>query len=108
MGFVIADRIGIPHFARAFLTHPVSDYYIDGLWHLDEFFVMKHLDIVEQMMNYSCEADSDTLVWPRSVHGTLMARVAYASLQQRFPSVSWVSGFGVRLFRLSGQPLFGG
>ncbi|KAL8479161.1 hypothetical protein ACS0TY_026136 [Phlomoides rotata] len=47
MDFVIADRIGIPHFARAFLTHPVSDYYIDGSWHLDKFFVMKHLDIVE-------------------------------------------------------------
>ncbi|KAL8512953.1 hypothetical protein ACS0TY_019205 [Phlomoides rotata] len=50
---------------------------------------MKHLDIVEQTMNYSFEANSDTLVWPRSVHGTLIARVAYASLQQRFPLVSW-------------------
>ncbi|KAL8525168.1 hypothetical protein ACS0TY_014697 [Phlomoides rotata] len=41
------------------------------------------------MMNYSCEADSDTLVWPRSMHGILTARVAYAGIQQRFPSVSW-------------------
>ncbi|KAL8463491.1 hypothetical protein ACS0TY_034224 [Phlomoides rotata] len=72
------------------LTSLISRVRLIGFWvHLDEFFVTKHLDIVEQMMNYSCEADSDTLVWPRSVHGMLTARVAHASLQQRFPSVSW-------------------
>ncbi|KAL8479156.1 hypothetical protein ACS0TY_026131 [Phlomoides rotata] len=82
--------IGIPHFARRFLAFPVSDYFFDDFWHFDEFFVMKHMDIVEDMIHYSCEVDSDTLIWPRSVHVvTLTSKVAYAGLQQRFPSVSW-------------------
>ncbi|KAL8463828.1 hypothetical protein ACS0TY_033684 [Phlomoides rotata] len=89
MGYIIADRIGIPHFAKEFLAFSVSDYYFDGAWHLDEFFVMKHMDIVEDMLWYSCKADSDTLVWPHSVHGTLTSKVAYAGLQQRYPMVSW-------------------
>ncbi|KAL8480977.1 hypothetical protein ACS0TY_027492 [Phlomoides rotata] len=72
--------IGIPHFAREFLGFTVSDYYFDGVWHLDEFFVMKHLEIVEDMMHYSCDADSDFLVWPHSVHGSLSTKVAYAGL----------------------------
>ncbi|KAL8472978.1 hypothetical protein ACS0TY_029984 [Phlomoides rotata] len=89
MGYIIADRICIPHFAREFLAYSVSDYYFDGAWHLDEFFVMKHMDIVKDMMHYSCDADSDTLVWPHSVHGSLTTKVAYAGLQQRYSIVSW-------------------
>ncbi|KAL8499339.1 hypothetical protein ACS0TY_022354 [Phlomoides rotata] len=89
MGYIIADRIGIPHFAREILGFLVSDYYFVGSWHLDEFFMMKHLDIVEDMMHYSCDADSDTLVWPRSVHDSLWTKLAYAGLQKRYPVISW-------------------
>ncbi|KAL8502815.1 hypothetical protein ACS0TY_021804 [Phlomoides rotata] len=91
MGYIITDRISIPHFDREFLGFTVNDYYFDGAWHLDEFFVMKHLEIeiIEDMMNYSCDADSDFLVWPHSVHGSLSTKVAYAGLQQRYPIVSW-------------------
>ncbi|KAL8511004.1 hypothetical protein ACS0TY_017724 [Phlomoides rotata] len=89
MGYIISDRIGIPHFAREFLGFTVSDYYFDGAWHLDEFFVMKHLEIVEDIMHYSYDADSDFLVWPHSVHCSLSTKVAYAGLQQRYPIVSW-------------------
>ncbi|KAL8483873.1 hypothetical protein ACS0TY_026525 [Phlomoides rotata] len=72
-----------------FLGFTVSDYYFDGVWHLDEFFVMKHLEIVEDIMNYSCDAESDFLVWSHSVHDSLSTKVAYSGLQQRYPMVTW-------------------
>ncbi|KAL8479299.1 hypothetical protein ACS0TY_026238 [Phlomoides rotata] len=48
---------------------------------------MKHMDIVQDILHYSCEAD--IMVWHLKVHGTLSARGAYCAAQQHFPEVSW-------------------
>ncbi|KAL8472997.1 hypothetical protein ACS0TY_030000 [Phlomoides rotata] len=90
LGYTLADRLGIPHFVREFLDYSVANYYFNGAWHLDDFFVMKHLDIVQDILNYSCEADEDTLVWPLELHGSLSAKGAYRTAQHHFWEVSWV------------------
>ncbi|KAL8555834.1 hypothetical protein ACS0TY_003595 [Phlomoides rotata] len=89
LGYSLADRLGIPHFVRDFLDFTVADYFFDGAWHLGELFVMKHKDIVQDILNHSCEADDDTLVWPLEMHGDISAKGAYRAAQNHFPEVSW-------------------
>ncbi|KAL8557752.1 hypothetical protein ACS0TY_005020 [Phlomoides rotata] len=50
---------------------------------------MKHMDIVQDMLHYSCEAEDDTLVWPMELHGEINAKGAYRAAQHHFPEVSW-------------------
>ncbi|KAL8503819.1 hypothetical protein ACS0TY_022514 [Phlomoides rotata] len=89
LGYSIADRLGIPCFVREFLNFSVADYFCYDSWHLDEFFVMKHMDIIQDILKYSCEADEDTLVWPHELHGHISSRGAFRSLRPHFPEVNW-------------------
>ncbi|KAL8528762.1 hypothetical protein ACS0TY_006280 [Phlomoides rotata] len=50
LGYVIADRLGIPTFVRDFLGFLILDYFCNDTWHLDELFVMKYLNIVEDIL----------------------------------------------------------
>ncbi|KAL8520609.1 hypothetical protein ACS0TY_011229 [Phlomoides rotata] len=89
LGYVIGDRNGIPYFVREFLEFSVLDYFYEDTWHLDVFFVMKHLNIVEDILRYTCEADHDTLIWPFTIHGDLNAKMTYNNIQAKFPKVTW-------------------
>ncbi|KAL8509015.1 hypothetical protein ACS0TY_016271 [Phlomoides rotata] len=95
LGYSIADRLGIPNFVRDYLDFSVTDYFFDDAWHLDELFVTKHMDIVQDILHYSCEAEDDTLVWPLELHGEIRAKGAYRAAQHHFPEVSlgkWIWG----------------
>ncbi|KAL8547773.1 hypothetical protein ACS0TY_007202 [Phlomoides rotata] len=85
LGYVITDRIGIPQFVREFIDFTVSDYFYNESWHLDELFVIKYLDIIEDIMKYTCEAEHDTLIWPFTIHGDLSSKAAYRGIQPHFP-----------------------
>ncbi|KAL8463486.1 hypothetical protein ACS0TY_034218 [Phlomoides rotata] len=70
MGFVIADRIGIPHFARAFLTHPI-------LWFG-----------LAQYMGPFIPAKQSTTIW-RLIHGRLPPGTIF--FPEAFPGLRGVS-----------------
>ncbi|KAL8506337.1 hypothetical protein ACS0TY_017274 [Phlomoides rotata] len=74
--------------------YSVLGYYFDGAWHLDEFFRIKHMDIAQDIMNYSCDVDMDALIWPHNIHGTLTSKDAYRGLSSYFPDITWAI-FGV-------------
>ena len=46
LGFVIADRLGIPDALRHLYQQSISDYYVNGMWQFTEEFCFRHYGIV--------------------------------------------------------------
>ncbi|XP_057803415.1 uncharacterized protein LOC131018702 [Salvia miltiorrhiza] len=89
LGFRIADKCGVPHFVRDFLTQSVTDYFYDGIWHFTQKFIDAYPDIVCAILILPIGDDHDTRFWKPSLHGEVTSALALAHHCHRFPKVKW-------------------
>lgn len=52
LGYTIMDREQIPVAARKFFQHPISKYFLDGKWYIENNFVISYPDIVDAILEY--------------------------------------------------------
>ncbi|KAL8529336.1 hypothetical protein ACS0TY_006665 [Phlomoides rotata] len=91
LGYIISERIGIPHSFDVGLNSTIWDFFYDECWHFDYEFFMKHTDIVRDILSIHVSRGSDRRVWGNSVSGLLTSRMAYDLLRSPNPRVNWAS-----------------
>ncbi|KAL8542630.1 hypothetical protein ACS0TY_003492 [Phlomoides rotata] len=62
LGYIIADKIGIPSEFADSLISTIGDFFYDEQWHFDYEFFMKHTDIVRDILKIHISRDTDSRV----------------------------------------------
>ncbi|KAL8487914.1 hypothetical protein ACS0TY_024272 [Phlomoides rotata] len=91
LGYTISEKIGIPQFFADGLMSTIKDYFFDGLWHFDEDFLLKHTDIVRDILSVHISRGEDTRVWGHSASGEMTSSLAYDHLRANHPRIGWSS-----------------
>ncbi|KAL8555579.1 hypothetical protein ACS0TY_003398 [Phlomoides rotata] len=91
LGYTISEKIGIPHFFADGLMSTIKDYFFDGLWHFDQDFLLKHTDIVRDILSVHISRGEDTRVWGHSASGEMTSSLAYDHLRANHPRIGWSS-----------------
>ncbi|XP_057771115.1 uncharacterized protein LOC130990904 [Salvia miltiorrhiza] len=89
LGFLMADKCGVPHFMRDFLTQSVAEYFYDGIWHFTQSFADTFPEIVCKILLAPVGDDSDIRYWKPSLHGNVTSAFAFSHHCHRFPKVKW-------------------
>ena len=89
LGFVNADRIGIPAGFLHLYQQRISDYYVNGVWQLAEDFCYNQWDIVQRVVDYQFrpDSDSDEVIWRHSAKGDASAKGFYHHFRDTCPTV---------------------
>ncbi|XP_057790741.1 uncharacterized protein LOC131007841 [Salvia miltiorrhiza] len=91
IGYQIARKCGVPHYAMEFLNYSVADYFYDGIWHFTSSFIENFLNVVCDILLIPIGDDDDIRLWKPSLHGKVTAALAFAHHCHHFPKVRWGS-----------------
>lgn len=90
LGYIIADKVGIPLEDRANLTQNVSDFYLDSGWVLGEHFTEEYPQICADIIAIKiANSTKDILVWAAHKMGEVTTKAAYNFCRTNFPIVNW-------------------
>jgi ribonuclease HI len=90
-GDSLAHQFNIPPQISRRLTSRVSDYIINGQWHIPDYLsqLFPDLNCIVQQESIPLEPSVDTLIWCNSDDGSLTLKQAYLSKVHSWQDLTW-------------------
>ncbi|KAH6788720.1 hypothetical protein C2S51_003726 [Perilla frutescens var. frutescens] len=76
LGYVIIDKLQIPHDVHAKLADRVGDFLSNGVWRFTASFVRSFSEILNDILRVKIVPGEDERIWSKSLHGDVTARLA--------------------------------
>ncbi|XP_057790774.1 uncharacterized protein LOC131007877 [Salvia miltiorrhiza] len=89
LGYILVDKLKIPHHMHDYLHFSVKDYYYDGLWHFPPSFVNYFPEVVADILLIPMSEEKDSRYWKHSLKGDVSAALAFSKNCQRYTMVKW-------------------
>ncbi|XP_057775029.1 uncharacterized protein LOC130994010 [Salvia miltiorrhiza] len=89
LGYKLSSRLRIPSYMAHFLTHKVSDFYFDDVWHLTDSFLEAFPEVAFDIISLPTGDIGDDRAWVHSRFGNISAALAFDHFAPSFPSVDW-------------------
>ncbi|XP_057774892.1 uncharacterized protein LOC130993874 [Salvia miltiorrhiza] len=89
LGYILVDKLKIPHYMHDYLHFSVKDYYYDGLWHFSASFVNYFPEVVADILLIPISEEKDSRFWKHSLKGDVSAASAFSKNCHRYTMVKW-------------------
>ncbi|XP_057786555.1 uncharacterized protein LOC131004001 [Salvia miltiorrhiza] len=89
LGYILVDKLKIPHYMHDYLHFSVQDYYYDGLWHFSASFVNYFPEVVADILLIPMSEEKDSKYWKHSLKGNVSAALAFSKNCHRYTMVKW-------------------
>ncbi|XP_057779814.1 uncharacterized protein LOC130998415 [Salvia miltiorrhiza] len=87
LGYILVDKLKIPHYMHDYLHFSVKDYYYDGLWHFSPSFVNYFPEVVADILLIPMSEEKDSRYWKHSLKGDVSAALAFSKNCHRYTMI---------------------
>lgn len=92
LGYIIADRVGIPDHLRSHFEFTISDYWTPLGWLISDSFRAAFPAVTQDVLDYHlAPMDSDKCIWTETLDGAISSKAAYHFFREHYPEATWGS-----------------